>query len=193
MTGHDTGASLIEVLLVMTMIATITAIAAPTAASVADASRVRHAAALVSSKFRLAKQEALSRGANVGVVFDRIGSGWSLRVCRDGNRNGLRRADISSGMDPCPDRPVAIADLVPHVEVAVDPTLRGPAGEAPSSDPVRFGASNIASFSPDGSCTAGSVYLRSSNGLQFIVRVAGIIARIRVMRYDSAKAGWKDE
>jgi Tfp pilus assembly protein FimT len=191
-TGEN-GASLIEVLLVVTLIATLTAIGAPVAASVADVSRVRHAAALVSSRFRLAKLEAVNRGVSVGVVFDRVGSSWSLRVCRDGNRNGIRRADINSGTDPCIDGPVSIGALVPHVDIAVDATLKGPAGEAPSADPVRFGSSDIASFSPEGSCTAGSLFLRSSGGAQFTVRVAGITGRIRVMRYDSPKAGWKDE
>jgi type II secretory pathway pseudopilin PulG len=185
--------SLNEVLLTMALLATLMAIGAPVAASVADASRARHAAALVSSRFRLARQEAVSRGVNVGVVFDRTGTGWSLRVCRDGNRNGIRRADISSGADPCIDGPLAIGDLVPHVDIAVDATLQGPAGEPPSPDPVRFGSSDIASFSPLGSCTAGSLFLRSLGGAQFVVRVGGITGRVRVMRYESPKTGWRDE
>ncbi len=189
----EKGASLIELLVVIAMIGTFTAIGAPVAASVADASRVRHAAALISSRFRLARQEAVTRGVNVGVVFDRGPSGWTMRVCRDGNRNGIRRTDIATGNDPCVDGPVAIGDLVPHVSVDVDALLKGPAGEAPSPDPVRFGVSNIASFSPEGSCTAGSLFLRSTGGAQFTVRVAGITGRIRVMRYDSTKVGWKDE
>jgi len=189
----ERGASLIEALMVVAILAAFTAIGAPVAASVADTSRVRHAAALVGSRFRLARQEAVTRGVNVGVVFDRVGAGWTIRVCRDGNRNGIRRADITSGADPCLSGPMAIGDLFPHVDIAVDATLKGPVGEAPSPDPVRFGSSNIASFSPEGSCTAGSLFLRSTGGAQFTVRVAGITGRIRVMRYDSPKAGWKDE
>ncbi|HEX5070623.1 MAG TPA: prepilin-type N-terminal cleavage/methylation domain-containing protein [Vicinamibacterales bacterium] len=193
MASGEHGASLIELLVVVAIMAAVAAIGAPVAASVADASRVRHAAAFVSSRFRLAKQDAVSHGVNVGVVFDRVGPGWSVRVCRDGNRNGIRRTDITSGVDPCIDGPVALGDVVPHVDIAVDATLRGPAGEAPSPDPVRFGSSNIASFSPEGSCTSGSLFLRSSGGAQFTVRIAGITGRIRVMRYESPSAGWKDE
>jgi prepilin-type N-terminal cleavage/methylation domain-containing protein len=191
--GSDTGFSLIEVLAVLAILATLTAIGAPVAASVTDASRARHAASFVSSRFRLARQEALSRGVNVGVVFDQQGAVWSVRVCRDGNRNGIRRADVGSGVDPCVDGPYAIGDVVPHVNVAVDATIKGPSGEAPSPDPVRFGSSDIASFSPLGSCTAGSLFLRSAGGAQFAVRVGGVTGRIRVLRYDSPKAGWKDE
>jgi len=189
----DSGFSVIELLAALVIVATLTAIGAPVAASVTDTSRARHAAAFVSSRFRLARQEALGRGVNVGVVFDRQGAGWSVRVCRDGNRNGIRRADIGSGADPCVDGPYAIGDVVPHVNVAVDATIKGPSGEAPNADPVRFGASDIASFSPLGSCTAGSLFLRSAGGAQFAVRIAGVTGRLRVLRYDSPKAGWKDE
>ena len=38
----------------------------------------------------------------------------------------------------------------------------------------RLGASDIASFSPEGSATAGSVYLRSARGLQYAVRVGNV-------------------
>lgn len=191
--GTDFGFNLIEVLIALAIVATVTAIGAPVAASVTDASRARHAAAFVNSRFRLARQDALSHGVSVGVVFDQKGSSWTLRVCRDGNRNGIRRADISSGDDPCIDGPYALGDVVPQVQVAVDPTLKGPSGEAASPDPVRFGISNIASFSPLGSCTAGTLFLRSTGGAQFAVRIAGITGRSRVLRYDSPKSGWKDE
>jgi len=72
-------------------------------------------------------------------------------------------------------------------------TLKGPAGEPPNPDPVRFGSSNIASFSPLGSCTAGTLFLRSTGGAQFAVRIAGVTGRSRVLRYESLKSGWKDE
>jgi hypothetical protein len=189
----DQGLSTVDLLIAVMIVASISALAAPVAASVTDSSRLRHAAAFVSSRFRLARLDALNRGANVAVVFDRAVGRWTIRVCRDGNRNGIRRADIASGADPCFDGPYAVGDLFPHVNIDVDATLRGPAGEAPSPDAVRFGSSDLVSFSATGSCTAGSVFLRSTGSAQFVVRVAGINSRIRVMRYDSPRAGWLSE
>ena len=183
----------VDLLIALMIVATLTTLAAPVAASVADASRTGHAAAFVSSRFRLARQEALSRAANVGVVFDRSLGRWTMRVCRDGNRNGIRRADIGSGADPCFDGPYAVGDLFAHVDIDVDATLRGPAGEPPSPDAVRFGSADLVSFSPLGSCTAGSLFLRSAGGSQFVVRVGGVTGRIRVLRYDSPRTGWLDE
>jgi type II secretory pathway pseudopilin PulG len=180
-------------LIVLVVVASLAALSLPVAASVVDANRVRQAAAFLSTRLRLARQEAVGRGANVGVVFDHVGSRWSVRVCRDGTRNGLRRADIQSGADPCFDGPHELAELFPNVAIAVDPALRGPAGEPGSPDPVRFGSADLVSFSPLGSCTAGSLFVRSTSGAQYVVRVGGVSGRIRVLRYESPATGWRDQ
>jgi hypothetical protein len=179
-------------LIVLLSAGVIAAMAAPLTAGVVEAGRIRHAAGFLSSRFRLARQEAIARSANVGVVFDIEDEGWRLRVCRDGTRNGLRRADVQSGVDPCFDGPYALDELFPSVTIAVDPALRGPGGEPGSADPVRFGSADIVSFSPLGSCTAGSVFLRSRSGQQFTVRVGGLTSRIRVLWYEPAQSAWRE-
>lgn len=188
----DRGATVVELLVVSLVVAGLAALSAPVTASVIDASRVRHAASFLSARFRLARQQAVGLGANVGVVFNQTNGHWQVRVCRDGSGNGLRRADIQSGVDPCIDGPHDIAELFSAVDVAVDAALRGPGGEAGSPDPVRFGSANIVSFSPMGSCTAGSLFLRSRAGAQYVVRVGGATGRIRVLWYEPASSVWKD-
>src|SRR5262245_62057719 len=126
---EDAGATLIELLVVMLLIVCLGAISAPRAASAVDAGRARQAAVFVAVRLRLARQQAVSVGANAGVVFDLVNGRWLMRTCRDGSRNGLRRADIQTGSDPCPDGPHNLTDMFPGVEVGVDPQLRGPAGE----------------------------------------------------------------
>lgn len=182
---------MVEVLIVLLLIGVLSAISAPLAASVVDAGRAREAAVFLGTRFRLARQQAVTLGANVGVVFDMVAGQWQVRVCRDGSRNGLRRTDIQSGADPCVDGPYTLTQLFPGVDVSVDPQLRGPSGEAPSSDPVRLGSANIASFSPIGSSTAGTVFLRSRGGAQFAVRLSGIAGRLRVLWYERAN-GWRE-
>ena len=78
------------------------------------------------------------------------------------------------------------------MEIAVDPSLRGPAGEPPSPDPVRFGVSDMASFSPNGSCTAGSLFLRTPRAQQYAVRMAGVNGRLRVFKYDLGARLWRE-
>jgi hypothetical protein len=72
----------------------------------------------------------------------------------------------------------------------VDPTLPGPEGSPASPDPVRFGASDIASFSSLGSCTPGTVFLRSKNGVQFAIRVGGATGRTRILKYYAGAGKW---
>lgn len=188
--GAEAGATLVDLLVVAGLAATLTAISVPLSAGVVDASRARHAAGFIGARLRLARVDAVNKGVHVGLVFDRINTRWQLRVCRDGTGNGLRRAEIASGADPCTDGPHDFEALFPGVDLAVDPALVGPAGEPGNPDPVRLGASDIASFSPDGGCTSGSVFLTSARGQQYAVRLAGITGRLRLFRYDSTPGVW---
>ena len=189
--SRDAGATLIELLIAMIVVVALGAISLPRAAIVVDAGRARQAAVCVGSRFRLARQQAVTLGKNVGVVFDFAAGRWLLRVCRDGTGDGLRRADIQSGSDPCPEGPHSLGDMFPGVDIGVDPQLRGPAGEPGSADPVRFGSSDLVSFSPIGSCTAGSLFLRSRGGAQYAVRIAGVTGRLRVLWHESV-SGWRE-
>jgi hypothetical protein len=193
MASGELGATVVDLVVTLMIATVVTSVAVPVTAAATDAARVRQAAGFIGARFRQARQEAINRGANVGVVFDRDAAGtWSMRVCRDGNGNGLRRVDILAGVDPCFDGPYPITRIFPVVDIAVEPGLRGPSGDPPDPDPVRFGSSRIASFSAIGTCTSGSLFLRSRAGVQYAVRVAGITGRIRLFRYDRP-AGWKEQ
>jgi prepilin-type N-terminal cleavage/methylation domain-containing protein len=188
----DQGLTIVEVLVVAAIVAVVAGISVPVTAAAIDAGRARQAASFMATRFRLARQLAVNASVNVGIVFDLFGGEWTFRVCRDGSNDGVHRADIANGDDPCTDGPYRMSELFPGVDVAIDPTLRGPSGEAPNPDPVRFGRSDLASFSPSGTCTAGSLYLRSRGQVQYAVRLAGVTGRTRVLRYDAASQTWKD-
>jgi hypothetical protein len=195
MTGRDASAdgySLVELLLVLIAATTLISITLPMTAVSTDAERARHAASFVATRFRLARQQAVARTASVGLVFDQLNGRWIVRVCADANGNGLRRSDVNAGIDRCFDGPHDLETLFPGVRVAVDSSLQGPGGEPGSPDPVRFGASNIASFSSSGSCTAGSLFLRSARDVQYAVRVAGVTGRTRILRYNAAAGSWDE-
>lgn len=186
------GYSLIELLLVLAAATTFASVAVPMTGLTSDAGQGRHAASFVAARVRLARQQAAARTATVGLVFDLTNGRWLFRVCVDGNGNGLRRAEISSGVDRCLEGPHDIEALFPGVRVAVDGGIQGPSGEPPSSDAVRFGASDVASFSASGSCTAGSLFIQSPKGLQYAVRVAGVTGRTRLLQYEPVAQTWKE-
>ena len=190
--GGTSGYSLIELLLVLAAATTLASLALPLTSVSTDASKARQAASFVATRLRLARQQAVARTTTVGLVFDMVNGRWSVRVCADGNSNGVRRADIGSGVDRCLEGPHDLETMFPGVRVAVDSSLDGPSGEPPSPDAVRFGASDIASFSSSGSCTAGSLFLRSSHGVQYAVRVAGVTGRTRLLRYNAPAGSWDE-
>lgn len=188
----ETGASLIEALLVLGIAMTTASVSLPAFNSAVSSSRGRQAAAFVAGQLRATQLQAVRSNRSAALVFDLVGGRWQFRLCTDGNGNGVRRAEISSAIDPCVAGPTDIQPLFPDVSIAVDPELRGPEGEAGSSDPVRFGASDIASFSPGGTGSSGSLFLRSTTGQHFLIRVTGVTGRTRMLRHDPEGAGWED-
>jgi Tfp pilus assembly protein FimT len=177
----------------MTIAALLAGMAVPVTANAIDSSRARYAAGFVASRLRLARQQAVFKTRSVGVVFQQTATGrWRFRICVDGNGNGIRRAETVSGKDPCSEGPYDLTEMFTDVAIAVDPTLAGPEGSAASPNPVRFGSSQIASFSPAGSCTAGTVYLRSRKGVQYAIRVGNVSGRTRILRYETGSRRWID-
>ena len=183
--------SLAELVVGMAIIAILTTMAAPVTAHAIDEGRARDAAGFVASRLRLARQQAVFQSTFVALLFDRIGGRWTFRVCADGNGNGVRRAEVTSGADACTEGPYDVARMFPGVGVVVDSTLPGPDGDASSSDPVRFGSSDVASFSPEGTGSAGSLFLQSQRGTSYVVRMAGVTGRTRILRYDPGSRQWQ--
>jgi type II secretory pathway pseudopilin PulG len=189
---RERGFSITEVLIVATLVIALAGLTVPVASATIDAGRVRQAASFASSRARFTRQQAVFGHRSFAMVFDEAGGRWSFRICGDGNHNGIRRADINAGIDGCVDGPHDIALMFRGTRVAVDPAIKGPAGEPGSPDPVRFGQSDLFSCSTAGSCTAGSLYLQSPQGIQYAIRVSGVTGRTRVLRYDRATSRWMD-
>lgn len=161
----------------------------PAAVSAIDEGRVRQAAGFMAGQLRLARQHAAVIGSAEALVFDFSGGRWLFRVCRDGNGNGVRRAELGSP-DACRDGVHDLASEFPGVRIERDPAIPDPGGGEGSADPVRFGPSDLASFSPSGSATAGSLYLMSRQKVQYAVRTAGVTGRTRLLRYDRSAGQW---
>lgn len=121
-------------------------------------------------------------GATVALRFDRNASGIMAQMFVDGDHDGLRTADITAGIDRPLDTPASIADLFPGVSIGIRPEL--------GADPVRFGASDLLSFTPIGTATGGSIYILGDDGTQAAVRVLGATARTRLERYVPSSRTW---
>jgi type II secretory pathway pseudopilin PulG len=181
---------LAELLLVLSLLVILATVAVPGSAQVIDAGRAREAAGFVASRLRQTRQEAVTKAHQIAAVFDLRQDRWVFSICEDGNHNGIRRAEITAMVDRCVEGPHDLEEKFPGTRVAVDPTLPGPEGSVASADPVRFGTSNIVSCSPAGSCTPGTVFIRSKLGAQYAIRVGAVTGRTRILRFETGRRAW---
>ena len=186
--GVDTGAALVDLLLATTMIALLAGMATPLTIRATDAGRVRAAAGYLAGRLRLARVQAVRTGAATAILFDATDD-WSFRLCRDGNGNGVRRADVDSGDDACAPRE-RLGDRFAGVSLALDPAVPDLDAVTGRLDGVRFGRSAMASCSPVGHCTPGSLYLQSAGAIHYAVRVSAMAGRTRFLRFDPGASAW---
>jgi hypothetical protein len=90
-----------------------------------------------------------------------------------------------------------MADRIAGVELGFPP------GPAPSripprsgtiadlTDPVKFGVSNVVSFSPLGRASSGTLYLSDGHHQLRGVVLFGPTVRVRVWRYDAREGRWR--
>ena len=177
------GFSLVEATVSVGIILVMTGVAVPVfRARFADAHMVG-AGQQFRSHFRIAWSTAVRSGVYTGIRFERLEDGRVFySVYSDGNVNGVRSADIASGVDTRIAGPYPLSGGAPSVRVGINPGVPNmpPATGELSGDPVRFGVSDILSFSPLGTATPGTFYL-AGDSAQAAVRVNGGSARVRLM------------
>jgi hypothetical protein len=127
------------------------------------------------------------------LVFVRDEGGWAHHRAADGNGNGVRMAEVLSGTDAILGRGARLADDFPGVELGVRdtvPDLDATGVIDPGADPIRMGASNLVSCSPDGGCSSGTIYLSGADASAWAVRVLGATGRVRLARYSRSQRAW---
>ena len=191
---NDRGMTLIELLTVVAIAGMVVAVAVPSWMSLRRRSAVRSAAAEIRSVFHDTRMRAVARAANAGVRFTRSGGEWRFAIYDDGDGDGVRNDDINRGVDRLVAPPRHLFQQ-PHLVTIglLTTTIRDPDGDPlrPTDSPVRFNRSAICSFTPLGSSTPGTIYLTDEAGSLYAARVYGATAKIRLLRYDSARKRWE--
>ena len=187
------GFSLLESILVLALLALTAAIALPSILGGLDDARAMAAARHVAALARLTRVQAAMRSTHVGLRFEREGASYHYAVYVDGNGNGLRSRDVRRGIDE-PITPVErIGDRFPGVTLGVAPGVtRISDGRAmmEGNDPVRLGSAETLTFSPLGTSTSGTIFVRSRAGRQYAVRVLGATGRTRVLEFRPETRSW---
>jgi type II secretory pathway pseudopilin PulG len=186
------GYSAVEVMFVTTLVAILSGIAVPQMLASVDDSRTIGAVRYLSSRLQRARMEAVARVAVVSVRFTADATGYSFAVYVDGNGNGVLAADIQRGVDRPVGRPERLSDSFQGVDIGVLANV--PAVDAgsspPNGDPLKLGASNAISFSPQGSSSSGSVYIRGRGRTQYVIRIFGETGKTRILKFNQASNQW---
>ncbi len=143
------------------------------------------------SVLRDGRQQAITRNVYVGIFFS-LDRDFNLnyRLYKDGNGNGIRKRDIEKKID----KPLGNTKKIEFNQF-VKPGILSPKLKDPSTgkkisnpeDPIKFGQSDICSFSPYGVSSSGSIFFTDKKTLQGVVRVYPSSGKIRILYYKNSK------
>jgi type II secretory pathway pseudopilin PulG len=186
------GYSLVEVLFALTLLGTLCGLAVPQLLATVDHVRAAGAVRYLTTRLHQVRTEAVVRSKDVALQITQTSEGYSFATYLDGNGDGIRTHDIQNGTDPRLTRPERLPDHFSGVDFGVQPGLPSPDGSsaAPGSNPIKLGSSSILTFTPLGTSSAGSLYVRSKGNSQYVIRILGETGKTRVLRFDSRRRLW---
>jgi prepilin-type N-terminal cleavage/methylation domain-containing protein len=194
---RDTGYTLTELLVVLTIITLILSVSLPYVAGMSSRGKVRAAAREITALFRAARYEAVSKKKYIGFEFLKKEDGYHFRKIQDGNANGIRKSDIQKGIDAPLHGDLQIKNRYGNIDFSIlsrKSVRKIPPGKGVienPDDPVKFGRSDIISFSPSGHASSGSIYISDGMNHMMGIVVFGPTVRIRVWDYDYEQNKWR--
>jgi type II secretory pathway pseudopilin PulG len=188
--ASDRGFTVVEILFTVVLATTLVSVAIPSARDAVDELKTATAARYLAGRLAEARVNAVARSACVGLRFEPYGSDYRYASYTDGNGNGVRSQDIALGLDLPISGKEALKDKFPNVSFGLIngyPDADDTVGSG--TDGVRIGKARIATMSPDGTATAGTLYLHGRRS-QYAVRILGTTGRMRVLQYKPASRTW---
>lgn len=195
------GWSVAELLTVMAIAAMALTLSLPPAFAWARRERLQGGIRRLAQDLQAARWRALASGRSTGLVFTLTANGDLLwTIYGDGDGDGLRRADMDSGVDISLSRERRLSQVAPGVRAGLltgttlprVPRLPPQAGWISNPEnPVKFGSSRMASFSPQGSASSGSLYLTDGRDMAALV-LNGVTGRLRLFRFNVTRRDWKE-
>jgi len=191
------GWSLVELLAALVLIGVLTSLLLPTTAEIAADARAAAGARELAAILQSMRWKAVATNTNHGLFFALDDKGWHWLVVRDGNRNGLRTAEVRNGTDRIVSGPHRLEERVSGLYLGFPPAVSVPripprSGSIPNlTDPVKFGRSDLISFSPLGTASSGTLYVTDRRHALRAVVLFGPAVRVRVWRFDTREDKWK--
>jgi hypothetical protein len=190
------GWSLIDSLVTLALVGILVSWAAAIAGRVVADAHTAAAAREFAVLFQALRWKSINENRNAGLFFEQSGGTWQWFEVRDGNGNGLRTAEVQNGTDvkisgpqrvETAHRGVRLGFLMGQAVPAIPPQT----GVLGGTDPIRFGNSNLISFSPKGRSSSGTLFITDDRHRLYGVRLYGAATRIRVWRWDDREMRWR--
>ena len=180
---NDRGFSLLELVVVLGLMLVVIGVAAPALKAYSVESHILGAGRQFKWEFMKARSIAVRSGVETAIRFEVSADGQEpvLDVLGRERQRRSGRSTSRPGVDYRISGPLPLDGGAPGVRVGILSGLRDPDG-APldPADPIRFGRSNMLSFSPFGTASPGTFYL-AGEGVQGAVRVTPGSARVRMI------------
>jgi hypothetical protein len=141
------------------------------------------------------RSEAIASRRNVAMRLTWTEGRYVYAFYADGDGDGVRSDDIASGRDRLLGSPRDLPSRYEGVDFGlldapIPEVPPGPGTLPPASDPVRFGRSDIITFTPRGTSSSGTLYVSDGTGVVSAVVLFGGTGRIRIWRFDRARWTW---
>jgi Tfp pilus assembly protein FimT len=190
------GWSLIDSIVTLALVGLLVSWAVPIAGRVVADVHTAAAAREFAVLFQALRWKSVSENRNVGLFFEQSGETWQWWEVRDGNGNGLRSAEVRNGTDVKSSGPQRIETTHRGVRLGFPagqavPAIPPDSGVLGGGDPIRFGRSNLISFSPRGRSSSGTLFVTDGRHRLYGVRLYGASTRIRVWRWDDREKQWR--
>jgi len=172
------------------------AASAPALFAALSRSRVTAAARELGQEMARLRSEAIVSRRKVAMRLTWSAGRYAYAFYADGDGDGVRADDIAAGRDAPigPGRDLASRyDGVDFglLDVAIPEVPPGSGVLPPGSDPVRFGLSDIITFTPHGTSSSGTLYVSDGTSAVAAVVLFGGTGRIRTLRFDRDVWAWR--
>ncbi|PYT38270.1 MAG: hypothetical protein DMF52_00015 [Acidobacteria bacterium] len=189
------GFSLMEAALVLFLVALLVAATTPALVAALSRGRVAAAARELAQEMARLRSEAIVSRRNAAMRLTWSQGRYVYAFFADGDGDGVRAEDIASGRDVLLGSPRDLTSRYEGVDfglldVPIPQVPPNPGTLPPSSDPVRFGRSDIITFTPHGTSSSGTLYVSDGTSAVAAVVLFGGTGRIRIWRFDRQRWIW---
>ncbi len=171
------------------------AVAAPSLLASLSRSRVVAAARDLEQLLAHLRSAAISERCDMALRLTWSGGHYTFATYRDGDADGVRADDIAAGRDALVAGPRDLGSRYEGVDFglidsAIPEVPPGRGSPPPFGDPVRFGRSDIVTFTPRGTASSGSLYVSDGRGAVVAIVLYGATGRIRTCRFERDLWAW---